>query len=381
MGDEINGLHHVGHIVRDMDQAMERYRRLGFTVPAPAYPVLPRVPGGPAEAFGVVNTHVYFPGNFVELVAVIPEGGPVPGHARPIPLQVPDDRLPGLVAAIRATAANITSFLQRFQGLHIVIADTPDLDGVARRLTAVGVGHGGVHAIQRPVETATGTRMEPARYLEISHPGLPAGRVPEGRIGFAENPPIEAPEGHAHTDHPNGATGLIECILCVPDAALSDLHQRYGAYFNHPDTGRTRNDQAGTGRARDSWAREDRTRGGRARGDQTGNGQAQGDQTGNGQTQDGWARDRGGTAGSGVARFGRANVTIVSASALDRLLPGERPPALPAFVAYAVSVRDLATTERHLRANDLPVTRTVPEELFVPADAALGAAIIFRQDT
>ncbi|MEV0593054.1 VOC family protein [Nonomuraea cavernae] len=323
MGDDINGLHHVGHIVRDMDQAMERYRRLGFTVSAPAHPVLPRVAGGPAEPFGVANTHVYFPGNFVELVAVIDETGRVPGEARPIPLRVPDGKLPALVAAIRATAANITFFLQRFQGLHIMIANTPDIDSVAARLTAGGVGHGGVHAIQRPVETSTGTRMEPARYLEISDPDLPLGRVPEGRIGFAENTPVEALEDQRHTDHPNGATGLVECVLCVADSALPEQARRYGAYF---------------GRARD------------------------------------------GQVAPGATRFDRANVTVVSASALADLLPGERPAALPAFVAYTVSVRDLAATERFLRDNDIPVTRTGPGEMVVPANAALGTAIIFRQD-
>ncbi|MEU8250775.1 VOC family protein [Nonomuraea sp. NPDC048916] len=325
MGDDINGLHHVGHLVRDMDQAMERYRRLGFTVSAPAYPVLPRVAGGPVEPFGVANAHVYFPGSFVELVGVIDETRRVPGEARPIPLQVPDDKLPGLVAAIRATAANITSFLRRFQGLHIMIANTPDIDSVAARLTAGGVGHGGVHAIQRPVETSTGTRMEPARYLEISDPDLPLGRVPEGRIGFAENTPVEALEDQRHTDHPNGATGLVGCVLCVADSMLPELERRYGTYF---------------GRARDGQV----------------------------------------APGAGAARFDRANVTVVSASALADLLPGERPAALPAFVAYTVSVRDIAATERLLRDNDIPVTRTGPGEMVVPGHAALGAAIIFRQD-
>lgn len=217
MGDDINGLHHVGHLVRDMEHAMERYRLLGFTVPAPAYPILPAVPGGPAEPFGVANTHVYFPRGLIELVAVIDETGRIPAEARPLPLQVPDDRLPAFLTAIRATAANIASFLRRFEGVHIMIADTPDIDGVAERLTAGGVTHGGVHAIQRPVETRTGTRMEPARYLEISDTGLSPGRVPEGRIGFAENARTEMAQEHLRLDHSNGATGLVECVLCVAD--------------------------------------------------------------------------------------------------------------------------------------------------------------------
>ncbi|MGW4799891.1 VOC family protein, partial [Nonomuraea sp. NPDC004297] len=107
---------------------------------------------------------------------------------------------------------------------------------------------------------------------------------------------------------------------CVPDAALPEFERRYGACFGP--------------------ARRDRV----------------------------------------VTRFGRADVTVVAASRLAGLLPGERPAALPAFVAYAVSVRDLAATERLLSGNGVPVTRTGPGELFVPASAALGTAIVFRQD-
>lgn len=302
MGGDVDGLHHVGHLVRDLEQAMERYRRLGFTVSEPACPVLP----GMAEPFGLVNTHVYFPGGFVELVAV----GRVPAGARPMPLRVPGDKLPGLVAAIRATAANITAFLQRFEGLHIMILNTPDIDAVAARLTGGGVAHGGVHDVQRPVETATGTRMEPARYLEISDPGLPPGRVPEGRVGFAQNMPVD---DQRHRGHPNGATGLTGCVLCVADEALPEVERRYGGYL-----GRT--------------------------------------------------------------APGAAGVTVVPASALGGLLPGERPAALPAFAAYTVSVRDVAATERFLRGNDVPLARTGSGEVVVPASAALGTAIVFRQD-
>lgn len=318
MGDHINGLHHVGHLVHDMDEAMERYQRLGFTVSPPAYPVIPGTAGEPAEPFGVANAHVYFPRNFVELVTVF-DAGRVPGQARPIPLRVPDDRKPGLLAAVRATAANLASLLGRFQGVHIMIADTSDIDGVAARLTAGGVAHGGVHAVQRPVETGAGLRMEPARYLEISHPGLPAGRVPEGRVGFAENAPSGTGGDQPLTGHPNGATGLAGCVLCVGDPELPELERRYGTYFGPPVEGRP-------------------------------------------------------------GCFDRAGVTVVPASALGDLLPGERPPALPAFVACTVSVRDITATERLLRGNDVPVARIGPRELFVPAEAALGVSIVFRQD-
>lgn len=221
MGHDITGLHHVGHIVRDMDEAIETYRSLGFTVSPPAYPVLPDT-----APFGVANAHVYVGDAFVELVALIDEG--LPTGARPIPLQVPQDRLPGLVAAIRATAANVADCLRRFEGVHILMFDTPDIDLAAARLKSAGVGFGGPHTIQRPVETPEGTRMERARYLEIDgpEPDLPPGRVREGRVGFAEN----APSSAAPVDHANGATGLVECVLAVADAELATYAERYDTY-------------------------------------------------------------------------------------------------------------------------------------------------------
>ncbi len=325
MNDDINGLHHVGHVVWDMNEAIERYRLLGFTVPPPAYPVLPAAPGDAAEVVGAANTHVYFPGNFVELVAVLDENGSgrLPPDARPIPLHVPDDKLPGLAAAIRGTVANLTACLRRFQGVHILIFNTPGIDDVAARYEATGIGHGGVHAAQRPVETPAGTRMEHLRFLEIDHPGPehPPGRVPEGRVGVAENSrPDDAPEP---VDHPNGATGLVECVLSVADSALPEVERRYAGYLGRP-------------------ARQHRS----------------------GQ----------------VARFQDAGVTLIAASALDGLLPGERPPNLPAFAAYTVTVHDIAHTERLLRDNDVPLRESASGQIFVPADAALGVAIVFRQE-
>ncbi|MEV5891369.1 VOC family protein [Nonomuraea fuscirosea] len=383
MSGDVNGLHHVGHIARSMNEAIELYRRLGFSVSAPVHPVLP----GAAEAFGVANAHVHFPGGFIELVAVIGDGSHLPAGARPLPLEVPEERRAGLEAAIRATVANIAAFAERFEGVHIMIADTGDLDGVAARLTAGGVHHGGVHAVQRPVETGAGIRMEPARYLEISDPDLTPGRVPEGRIGFAENRPGAGSLTRVH--HPNGATGLAECVLCVDDAALPEVKRRYATYFEgSADLGQADLGEANPGRAALGQANIGRPGAGRADAGRAGAGRA------------GAGRAGAGRAGAGRAGAGRADiahadvghahtgpaddeaagVTVVAASVLGEMVPGERPAALPAFVAYAVTVRDVAAAERLLLDNGVPTVRTADGEVFVPARAALGVAIIFRQE-
>ncbi|MFI0794193.1 VOC family protein [Micromonospora rubida] len=320
MGKDISDLHHVGLVVRDMTAAIETYRRLGFTLPPPAYPTLPTAPGALPRPVGAANTHIYLRRNFVEIVAVVDDGQPIPGDAHLIPLDVPDDKLPGLLAAVRGTAANLAAFLDRFQGMHILVVDSADLDSAAARLDAADAGHGGVHAVQRPIETADGTRMLPTRYLEINsdETDAPRGRLPEGRVGIAENTAVE---GQQHPKHANGAIDLIGCLLCVPDDALPDVERRYETYL-------------------------------------------------------GRAAHRNGSTRS--FDLGDASVIIVAESALPDVLPGERPPALPAFVGYTVAVHDIAQTEHHLRTAGVPYRTPRPDEIVVPASEALGVAIIFR---
>ena len=74
-----------------------------------------------------------------------------------------------------------------------------------------------------------------------------------------------------------------------------------------------------------------------------------------------------------------ATVTIVPDSDLEGVLPGERAPGLPAFVAYAVEVRDIDATRRHVQRNGVPLNVLPSGDVFVPAAAALGTAVIFRQ--
>ena len=75
-----------------------------------------------------------------------------------------------------------------------------------------------------------------------------------------------------------------------------------------------------------------------------------------------------------------SSVTIVPQSELDALLPGEVPSDLPAFVGYGVAVANLSVTRDLLERAELPVRPAPSGGCFVPAAAALGAAVIFRSD-
>ncbi|MFD7630336.1 VOC family protein [Streptomyces sp. NPDC059851] len=331
MGHDIARLHHVGHIVTDMTQATSLYERLGFRLPPPSCPAMPRREGAAPEPFGAANTHADFPGSFLELATCVTDGGTarLPADARLVPLEAPAEVLPVLVERIAETSAALAAYLDRFEGLHIAMFSSPAIDGAAARLTAAGVRHGGVNTVRRAAPTGAKVPVETVRYLEIDGTGPGNGpaaghdgpaAVREGRVGVVADLDPDV-QGARLLDHPNGAVELVGAVLCVADPELAAFRQRYGTYL-----GRT--------------ARQE--------------GPAQ------------------------VFDLEGAALTLVPASGLAALLPGERPAALPAFVAYTVAVRDLALTRDLLHRNGFPVRETPSGDVFVPADAALGAAVVFR---
>ncbi|MGW6564750.1 VOC family protein [Streptomyces sp. NPDC054975] len=303
MPHDITRLHHVGHVVSDMAQAIALYQRLGFHVPPPTVPALAPREGAAPEPFGAANTHADLSRSFVELVTPVKPGSTagLPPDARIVPLQAPPEKLPVLLSRIEATSAQLGGWCDRFEGLHILMFSAPDAVGAADRLTAAGVGHGGVNTVGRPVETPDGVRTELVRYLEIDG-------APEGRIGVVGD--VDPEFQHTRRlDHPNGAQDLVEAVLCVPDGQLPPVRERY--------------------------------------------------------------------LGRPISAEGP--VTLVAKADLPDLLPGEDPPALPALIACTVTVPDIARVRALLEENGLPVRETGRGEPFVPADAALGAALIFRE--
>ncbi|MFD0423713.1 hypothetical protein [Streptomyces parvus] len=190
-----------------------------------------------------------------------------------------------------------------------------------------GVRHGGVNTVRRAAPSGADSPVETIRYLEIDAQDpkagtgtVSAGTVPEGRVGIVADldPGIQSAR---HLDHPNGAAGLAEATLCVADEDLAATHHRYATYL-------------------DRHARQE----GRAL----------------------------------IFDLDGAALKLIPESALPTALPGEEPPALPALVAYTVTVRDLSLARDLLHRNDIPVRETPTGELFVPAEAALGTAVVFR---
>ena len=322
MGSDIDHLHHVGHVVEDMQQGLDLFAQLGFTTTPPSYPALPPEGGGEPRAFGVGNSHATFEGSFVEVMAKVHEDRPVPAGAHLAPLEVPEALLPIVSEMIGKSVGLADWCLSRFEGLHILLFDAPDAERVAARFTDAGLDHGGVTTVQRKVDGPDGPELATVRFIEIApHDGGPS-RVPEGRLGVAEPPVLERLTAGDDLAHPNGAYDLIESVLCTADDEHGDVVARYATYLD----------------------RAPRTEG-----------------------------------PATVFDLDGARCTIVPASRLGDLLPGETPRALPGFVAYAVAVRDATATRSVLEANGLPVAVTAAGDPFVPSAAALGANVIFRQ--
>ncbi|MFH9394366.1 VOC family protein [Streptomyces sp. NPDC017413] len=326
MPHDTTRLHHVGHIVEDLAEASALYARLGFSVPPPSCPAMPRSVGGAPEPFGAANTHADFPDSFLELAthAQAGETGRLPTDTRLVPLEAPAEELQQLVERIGETSAGLAAYLDRFQGLHILMFSSPAIDDAAARLTSAAVRHSGVNTVRRAAPSGADSPVETIRYLEIDtqepNTGTGAGTVPEGRVGIVTDldPGIQSAR---HLDHPNGATGLAEATLCVADEDLAATHHRYATYLDR----RPRQEREGL-----------------------------------------------------VFDLDGAALRLIPESALTATLPGEELTALPALVAYTVTVRDLPLTRDLLHRNDIPLRETPTGDFFVPAKAALGTAVVFR---
>lgn len=321
---DITGLHHVGMVARDLNAAIATFRHLGFHVRPPAYPALPPAPGAEPEPLGAGNTHADFTRSFIELLAPVPDDRRLPADATLTTLEVPENQLSAARTAISGTVAGLVERLDRFEGAHILMFTSSDMDRTVARLDDAGVPHTGARAAQRPVTTANGTRLEAIRYLEVDTDlQEPLSRRPsEGRVGAVQDASPAALDAQSDLDHPNGAIALAECVLTVDAGDLGPVTDRYqqllGLRAHHdPD----------------------------------------------------------------VSEFdlGGSRFTITTTSAFAARLPGERAPAVPALSAYAVDVADLRATESLLGRRGVRTRRATDGDLFVPAEAACGTPLLFRQ--
>lgn len=214
-GGRVTALHHAGLVTRDLDTTATELERLGFTVTTPKVPVLPTA-DGTARPFGAANLHADFPdGTFLEALTVVDRGQPGPTGAIPVQLRVPERAVPHLRELIEGVLARLRSQLERFEGIHVLVFEAPEIYTEGRRLSEAGIAHSGVTSAGR---RERGVDAPSIRVVEIDDPRVP---TPEGRLALA------SPSPAATTRHANGALGLEEVILYTSTQDIGAIARRY----------------------------------------------------------------------------------------------------------------------------------------------------------
>lgn len=180
------GLDHIVHAVRDLDAAAELYRRLGFTVGARN-----------RHSWGTHNHVVQLPGFFIELLTVAE------------PEKLGTDGFSTLFGRFNQ------SFLQRQQGLSILLLEGGDAAGDAAAFKSAGIAASGAMKFEREGKSPDGSTVKLAFSLVFARDG----KAPE--IGFATCQQ-HYPENFwnpAFQQHPNTASSVAGVTLVAENPA------------------------------------------------------------------------------------------------------------------------------------------------------------------
>jgi predicted unusual protein kinase regulating ubiquinone biosynthesis (AarF/ABC1/UbiB family) len=208
----IDGIHHIGHLVNDLESGLHLYRRLGFTMTIPAVPAVSLKKGDSLTPLGAANSHADFADqSFIEVVSVAGSSKKIPNDTKLVPIQVPENVMDKFLKVVNRTISKLHSCLERFEGTHIMVFRSDNVYAQAMRLSEEGIAHSGV--------TSTKREADDVRFLELEEP------TPEGRLAIAGRLPVS-------NTHKNGALGLVESILCVSDSDLPAITLRYQTYLN-----------------------------------------------------------------------------------------------------------------------------------------------------
>ncbi|HEX4232491.1 MAG TPA: VOC family protein [Bryobacteraceae bacterium] len=205
MNNEINVLHHLGIISRNLEAAVEQYERLGFLFTPLTLPMIPLQAGANPEPIGAGNRCAIFRNNYLEILGVVDAG-----------------RWASITREQRGPF-DLDEPLQRYEGLHVLHLGTEDLDAVHSRLRRSGLAPSDIRPFRRVIDTPEGPQMMRARSLSF-----PPGSNPEALLQIAQHETPELVLQPRYMPHPNGATSITEVIVCVQDP--DSVANRYGLY-------------------------------------------------------------------------------------------------------------------------------------------------------
>jgi hypothetical protein len=209
MNKDINVLHHLGVVSRNMEAAVEQYERLGFLFTPLTVPRIPLQPGATPEPIGAGNRCAIFRNNYLEVLGVVDA-----------------DRWASITREQRGPF-DLDEPLKRYEGLHVLHLGADDLDLVRARLLNSGLHPSEIRPFQRLVDTPAGLQMMHARCLSF-----PRGSNPEALLQIAQHETPELVLQPRYMHHPNGAISITKVIVCVEDP--ESVAKKYGLYSGQP---------------------------------------------------------------------------------------------------------------------------------------------------
>ncbi len=181
MKGDIDSVNHLGIAVRDMDEASALYERLGFQLTPLSVHSGSNKPGEPVRPMATGNRCAVFPHNYIEILGVVNPG---------------------------ALDWSWATFIDKFQGAHIICFGCGDASVVANRLDQSGVKNSGVITLQRDIDTQDGMRTA---VFDCVH--FDSDINPEGLIQAAHHRYPEYVHQPRYLTHPNGSTSLAGLFL------------------------------------------------------------------------------------------------------------------------------------------------------------------------
>ena len=180
MTHPVKGIDHVFLLINDLDEGLERYRALGFTVS-------PR--GLHSAVKGTANHTIMFPGDYVELLGIL---DPTP-----------------------ANAGRRDLLARSGEGLHAIACRIDDAEAAAAALADIGIGTRDLGSFERPVDLPDGTTGAAAFTTVAFEPS----ETPFGFVFMCQHRSRETVWIPELIGHANGAIGLGGIVARSTDVA------------------------------------------------------------------------------------------------------------------------------------------------------------------
>jgi hypothetical protein len=176
----VKGIDHVFLLIDDLDEGLERYRALGFTVS-------PR--GMHSAVKGTANHTIMFPDDYVELLGIL----------QPTP----------------ANAARRDLLARSGEGLHAIACRIAEAEAAAADLAELGIGTRDLGSFERPVDLPDGTTGAAAFTTVAFEPS----ETPFGFVFMCQHRSRETVWIPELIGHANGAIGLGGIVASSTDVA------------------------------------------------------------------------------------------------------------------------------------------------------------------